>query len=155
MKRWLLPLVVLVGVLSAWRIQSSSAQAPKEAAAGNATIEAFNKECSGKIVVVLGAEDGQTTPLANATLRDVAGSRYLQGTYEVPEDGFNAALKGTRNFIHWDLVKEFMLLTPEEYQRWVESSKKDDAEKTRSVRSRYHKHRRRRRRARRRFPIAF
>jgi hypothetical protein len=77
-------------------------------------------ELAGKIVVIH-HPDGTTTGIENAKLRTLAGRRFVTGVYADSLDDGPAALKGSPVNASWDSLGEFLVLSPEQYRKWLDA----------------------------------
>lgn len=121
MQRWIVLSIMIVSVGFASHSYFTYAQSPsKPLAATDGPIAAANKGFVDKIVVLFppGSADSSTA-IQDAAFSEIAGRRFLSGKYATAPG--EEALKGAPIHVSWESVNEFLILTPDQYEKWLES----------------------------------
>jgi hypothetical protein len=119
--RWIVLSAVVVSVGLASRSYLTYAQSPSKPQDATSAIATANKEFAGKIVVLFppGSPDASTA-VQDAAFSEIAGRRFLSGKYATAPG--EEALKGAPIHVSWESINEFLILTPEQYEKWLESA---------------------------------
>jgi hypothetical protein len=115
----ILSAIVLCTLLIVSSLASGQAESTTPDAADRDAAK-LQAELAGKIMVIH-HPDGTTTGIENARLRTLAGRRFVSGVYADSVDDGAVALKGAPVNVSWESLGEFLVLSPEQYRKWLDA----------------------------------